>query len=48
MTLLFWVSVVAVASMIWTYRHRPVRTNALGTVSERWLQEHRNNERQDR
>jgi hypothetical protein len=45
---LFWASVVVVVSMVWTYRRRPVRTNGLGSVSERWLQEHRNATHEDR
>jgi hypothetical protein len=48
MTQLFWVAVVAVVLTIWAYRHRPIRTNALGSVSERWLQEHRNTTHEDR
>lgn len=43
---LLWVPVVAVVLTVWTYRHWPLRVKDLGSISARWLQEHR--EHQDR
>jgi hypothetical protein len=45
MTDLVWISVAAVALTFWTYRHWPLRAKDLGSISARWLQEHRNEDR---
>jgi hypothetical protein len=48
MSQLAWVSVVAIALLIWMHQLQPLRANDLGSVSARWLEEHRNRAHQDR